>query len=265
MRKPSRIFLYTGVFLGILLLLLSLVGPLLSDRTYFENHLILKNQPPSSLFWFGTDDLGRDTFTRVCYGLRISLMVGFSAGFLDLFIGVMWGSTAAFSGGRTDEIMMRIADVIYSLPYLLVVILFTLPFGSGWFSIVFAIAIFGWITMARIIRGQVLTLKEMEFVLAAKALGASRRRILFRHLIPNAMPAILVTLMVTIPYAIFTEAFLSFLGLGVQAPMASLGTMANEGLPALLYFPWRLFFPALFISLIILSFNLIGEGLKENL
>jgi oligopeptide transport system permease protein len=264
MNFRSRVFIFLGLSLCLFLILLSLFGPLFSGKSYFENDLILKNQPPSSTFLLGTDDLGRDIFTRLCYGLRISLLVGFSAGVLDLIFGVMWGAIAAFSGGRIDENMMRVADIIYSLPYLLVVILFTLPFGSGWFSIVLAIAIFGWITMARIVRGQILTLKEMEFVLAAKALGASKRRILFKHLIPNALPTILVTLMVTIPYSIFTEAFLSFLGLGVQAPMASLGTMASEGLPALIYYPWRLLFPALFITLIILSFNLIGEGLKEN-
>lgn len=255
----------SGVILILLLIGLSLIGPLLSAHTYDSAHLELKNLPPSATFWFGTDDLGRDLFTRCCYGLGISIIVGIAAAGLDLVIGVLWGSIAAYSGGRVDDVMMRFADILYSLPYMLVVILISLPLGSGLFSIVTAIAIIGWITMARIVRGQILVLKNREFVLAAEALGASSSRILFKHLIPNSIGPIAVTVMMTIPYAIFMEAFLSFMGLGIQAPMASLGTMASDGLPALAYYPWRLLFPGIIISLVILSFNLIGEGLKETL
>lgn len=264
MRSKVNPLIIAGTTLLLVLIILSSLGPFVSSHSYFETHLSLKNLPPSSQFWFGTDDLGRDIFSRCCYGMRISLFVGVAAAIIDLVFGVMWGGIAAFVGGRTDEIMMRAADVLFSLPYLLVVILLSLPLGTGLFSIIIAIAIISWITMARIVRGQILVLKEMEYVLAAEALGAGFGRILFKHLIPNAMGPIVVTMMMTIPYAIFVEAFLSFMGLGVQAPMASLGTMASEGLPALAYYPWRLFFPGLFICLIILSFNLIGEGVKQK-
>ena len=158
---------------------------------------------------------------------------------------------------------MRLADILYSIPYLLVVILLMVIMGSGLATIIIALAMTGWINMARIVRGQILQLKQLDFVKAATALGASRRRILLRHLIPNAMGPIIVTLTLTIPSAIFAEAFLSFLGLGVQAPIASWGTMANDGLPAMRYYPWRLFFPASFISLTMLSFNLLGDGLRD--
>ena len=160
---------------------------------------------------------------------------------------------------------MRFADILYAIPYLLVVILLMVVIGSGISTIILALTMTGWINMARIVRSQVLQIKRQDFVLAAVALGASKRRILLRHLIPNAMGAILVTLTLTIPAAIFAEAFLSFLGLGVQAPIASLGTMANDGLAALRYYPWRLFFPAGLISLTMLSFNVLGDGLRDAL
>lgn len=250
-----------GSCLLILIILLALVGPILSGYSYSEINLPIKNQPPSLSYWFGTDDLGRDIFTRVCYGARISLFVGVSAALIDLCIGVLWGSIAAYSGGWVDEVMMRIADILYSLPQLLIVLLLMVIFSSGMVTIILSMALLGWITMARIVRVQLLMLKEQSYVLAVRALGASNSRILFRHLLPNAVGPIIVTLTATIPAAMFTEAFLSYLGLGVQAPFASWGTMASEGLPALQLYPWRLFFPALLISLSILSFNLIGEGL----
>lgn len=240
----------------------TLFGPLISGYRYEETHLALKNSPPSSLFWFGSDDLGRDIFTRIWYGARISLTVGFLAAAIDLLVGVLWGGTAAWIGGFVDEVMMRIADILYSLPYLLIVILLMVILGPGIFSVILAITILGWITMARIVRGQVLLLREMEYVLAARVMGANFGRILFRHLLPNASGPILITLTLTIPSAIFAEAFLSFLGLGVQAPIASWGTMVNESLAALQYYPWRLLFPAFMISLTMISFHLIGEGLK---
>lgn len=252
---------YGLIFLGIILLM-SLVGPSFSGYRYDETHLALKNMAPSTSFWFGTDDLGRDIFTRICYGARISLFVGITAAFIDLAVGILWGGFAGLSGGYIDEFMMRIADILYSLPYLLVAVLFIVVLGSGLTSIILAITVIGWITMARIVRGQVLLLKEMEYVQAARVLGANFSRILFRHLLPNASGPILITLTLTIPSAIFAEAFLSFLGLGVQAPIASWGTMASESLAALQYYPWRLFFPAIFISFTMLSFHMIGEGLK---
>ncbi len=247
----------------ILITLFAIFGPLLSSHSYYETNLSLKNSPPSQEFWFGTDELGRDMFTRLAWGARISLFVGIASGCGDLVIGVLWGGIAALSTPKIDNLLMRIADILYAIPYLLTVILLMVVMGSGLFPIILALTLTGWIGMARIVRGEFLQLKEQDCILATISLGASRSRILFHHLIPNTLGTIIVTVTLTIPVAIFSEAFLSFLGLGVQAPMASWGTMANDGLPALRYYPWRLFFPALFISITMLSFNLLGEGLHH--
>ena len=255
----------TGFGILICLLTMAAIGPSLTEFTYYETYLSNKNLPPSSEHWFGTDDLGRDMFTRAWYGARISLFVGICAATIDLILGVLWGSTAAYMGGRVDEIMMRIADILYGLPYLLVVIMLMVVLGAGLLPIIIALTITGWINMARIVRGQILLLKKLDFVQAAHALGASPTRILLKHLIPNAIGPILVTVTLTIPTAIFAEAFLSFLGLGIQAPVASWGTMASDGLPAMRYYPWRLFFPATLISLTMLAFNLVGDGMRDAL
>lgn len=249
----------------VFLFAMAIFTPLFSPHSYYETHLELKNQPPSKTFWFGTDELGRDIFTRCWWGARISLFVGISASFIDLCLGVFYGACAALASTRIAEWMMRSADILSSIPYLLVVILLMMLFGSGITSILLALTLTGWINMARIVRGQVLQTKQCDFVLAARACGASKKRILFQHLIPNAMAPIIVTLTLTIPSAIFAEAFLSFLGLGVQAPIASWGTMANDGLPALKYYPWRLFFPAILISITMLSFNILGDALRDAL
>ena len=252
-----------GLSCLLLLILMAIIGPFLTPYTYYDTHLHLKNLPPSSQFWFGTDELGRDLFTRVWWGARISLLVGILASLIDLVIGVLYGSIAGAASGKTDELMMRICDILYSIPYLLAVILLMVIIGSGITTIIIALTLTGWISMARIVRGQILQIKELDFVKAAEVAGASKFRILWRHLIPNCMGPIIITMTLTIPSAIFAEAFLSFLGLGVQAPIASWGTMANDGLPALRYYPWRLFFPAGFISLTMLSFNLLGDGLRD--
>ena len=252
-----------GLCILLVLLLFATVAPLFTKYTYYETHLHLKNQPPSWQFWFGTDELGRDLFTRVWWGARISLFVGIAASLLDLVIGVFYGAVAGSIGGKIEELMMRVADILYSIPYLLLVILLMVIIGSGLATIIIALTITGWIGMARIVRGQILQIKELDFVKAARAMGASRKRILMQHLIPNAMGPIIVTVTLTIPTAIFAEAFLSFLGLGVQAPIASWGTMASDGLSALRYYPWRLFFPAAFISITMLSFNMLGDGLRD--
>lgn len=256
---------FLGLVILIFLIFFALFVPLLSAHTYFETNLVLKNQPPSREFWFGTDELGRDIFIRTAWGARISLFVGITAALIDLGFGVLWGGIAASLGGRVDQLMMRLADIFCTIPYMLVVIMLMVVMGCGLIPILIALTFTGWIGMARIVRGQILQLKEQEFVLAAKALGAKRRHILFKHLIPNAMGPIIVTLTLTIPTAIFAEAFLSFLGLGIQAPMASWGTMANDALPAMRFYPWRLFFPALFISVTMLAFNLLGDGLRDAL
>ncbi len=254
-----------GLTLLLIILAMAIIGPFLTDYTYFNTNLNNNNKPPSAEHWFGTDDLGRDIFTRTWYGARISLFVGITAALVDLVVGVLWGGIAALVGRRTDEMMMRVADVLYSLPYMLTVIMLMVVMGSGLIPILIAMTIIGWIPMARIVRGQLLQLRELEYVLAARALGAGFYRILFKHLIPNAMGPIIVTVTLTVPAAIFTEAFLSFLGLGVQAPVASWGTMAADGLPALKYYPWRLAFPAAFISITMFAFNLVGDGLRDAL
>jgi oligopeptide transport system permease protein len=260
LRHPSgRI----SLLLLIPIFLLAIFAPMISTYSYDSIHLSLKNLPPSSTFWFGTDDLGRDLFVRIWEGARISLLVGIAAACIDLFIELLWGGIAGFVGGKVDEILMRGADIIYSLPYLLVIIVLNIFFGSGFISLLLAITLTGWMTMARIVRGQILSLKGRDFILAAQAIGASSKRILFVHLLPNAMGPILITLTLTIPSAIFAEAFLSFMGLGIQAPHASWGTMAHEGLSALQYYPWRIFFPAAWMSLTLYAFHQLGEGLKH--
>lgn len=255
---------YFGLLLFVGIALFATLGPYLSGYAYDEINLPMKNLPPSSFHWFGTDDLGRDLFTRVWMGARLSLFVGVSAALIDMAIGVFWGSLAALSSRAVDGFLMRIADILFALPYLLIVILVMVAMGGGLPSILISMTAIGWITMARVARGQMLQLKEKDYVLAAKALGANFWHILWKHLLPNAKGPILATLALTIPQAIFTEAFLSFLGLGVQAPMSSWGTMAHEALPALPYSPWRLFFPAFFIMLTMLSFNLINEGCSDE-
>lgn len=248
-----------------LLFLMALVGPLLSPYSYSDIQLEWKNTAPCWKFWFGSDELGRDLFTRIWWGARISLFIGVSAAAIDTLIGVLWGSIAAYAGGKTEEAMMRICDILHSIPYLLVVILLTVIRGSGIVTILIAMTLTGWINMARICRSQILQLKQADYITAARSIGASPLRILFVHLIPNAMGPIIATMTLTIPTAIFTEAFLSFLGLGIQAPAASWGVMLNDGLSAMRYYPWRLFFPAAMITLTMLSFNLLGNALRDAL
>lgn len=260
--NPAALFSLGSLFF---LFFMALFGPFLSPYSYSEIHLDLKNTAPNWHFWFGTDELGRDLFTRVWWGARISLFIGITAATLDVLIGVLWGSIAAFTGGKIDELMMRFCDILYAIPYLLVVILLTVIRGSGIITILIAMTLTGWINMARIVRSQILQLKQNDYITAAIAIGASSSRILFRHLIPNALGPIVAAMTLTIPTAIFTEAFLSFLGLGIQAPAASWGVMVNDGLSAMRYYPWRLFFPAGMITWTMLSFNLLGNALRDAL
>ncbi len=246
-----------------LLLFCAIIVPYLSSHTYYETHLSLKNTAPCKRFWFGTDELGRDLFVRIWWGARISLFVGITAALIDMVIGVLFGAFSGLMGGKVDEFMMRLCDILYSLPYLLVVILLMVIFKPGLATIIIALTITGWINMARIVRGQILLIKEYDFILASQMLGASRLRILGRHLIPNCFGQIITTMTLTIPTAIFSEAFLSFLGLGVQAPFASWGTMASDGLSAMRYYPWRLFFPSIFICITMLALNIIGDGIRD--
>lgn len=249
----------------IILAILSLLGGPISGWDYDTNNLENTNQSPSFEHWFGTDNLGRDIFSRAWYGARISLFIGLAAAFLDLIIGIIWGAVSGYVGGRVDEFMMRIADILTSVPYLLVVILLMVILPQGLWTLILAMVVTGWINMARIVRGEVMQLRSEQYVIASKSLGASSGRVLFKHLIPNMLGPVLVTLTLTIPNAIFTEAFLSYLGLGVQQPLASWGTMVSEALPYFEYEPYQLFIPAFFICLTILAFNIIGDGLRDAL
>ncbi len=216
-------------------------------------------------YLLGTDGMGRDVWIRILYGARISLMVGLIASLVNLLIGIIYGGIAGYEGGRVDNIMMRIVDIINSIPSLLIVILLMVVIGPGLQTIIMTIGLIYWVSMARLVRGQVLSLKEQEFVLAAKALGVSKTRIILKHLIPNAMGPIIVSLTMSIPSAIFTEAFLSFIGLGVSAPEASWGTLANEALGVIRSYPYQLVAPAVAIALTMFAFNFLGDGLRDAL
>ena len=251
--------------LGFILLLVTvaIIGPMLSSFSYEDQNFLQANLGPSAEHWFGTDSLGRDLFIRVLYGARISLAIGIVASLINLVIGVIYGGISGYVGGRTDRIMMNIVDVLYSVPTLLYVILLMVVFKPGLMNIFIAFGISYWLQMARIVRGEVLKLKEQEFVLAAQSMGANGSRIILKHLIPNAVGAIIVSLSMSIPDAIFTEAFLSFIGLGVSAPMASWGVLASDGV--IRVFPFQLFFPAMAISLTMLAFNFLSDGLRDAL
>lgn len=254
-----------GLYLIIFIIGIAVAGPWLSPVSYSDQNLQQANQPPGGEHWFGTDSLGRDLFIRVVYGARISLAIGIVASLINLTIGVVYGGIAGFFGGRTDRIMMGIVDVLYGIPVLLYVILLMVVLKPGLTNIFIALGIAYWLGMARIVRGQILSLKEQEYVLAAKVLGAGSLRILFRHLLPNCLGPIMVTMTLSIPEAIFTEAFLSFIGLGVAAPMASWGVLASEGVTSLRSYPFQLFFPALAISITMLAFHFLGDGLRDAL
>ena len=254
-----------GFIVIMLVLLMAILGPMISKYEYDEQDYMASNELPSLEHLFGTDLFGRDIFVRVLYGARITLAVGFMASIISLSIGVIYGGVSGFYGGHVDNIMMRVVDVIYSVPAMIYVILLMVVVGPGLKSIFITLGISYWAPMARIVRAEVMRLKNEEFILAAKVLGASSRRILLYHLIPNTMGPILVTLTFSIPGAIFTEAFLSFVGLGVSAPMASWGVLCNDAIGALAIYPHQLFFPAAAISITILAFNFLGDGLRDAL
>ena len=254
-----------GLILLALLVCAAVFGPMLSPYPYDGMDAMSRNQASSAAHWFGTDQMGRDVFTRVLYGARVSLLVGFASTALNLLIGVLYGSIAGYVGGRVDMVMMRIVDVIYAVPAMIYMILLMLIFGSNIYSVMLGICVNGWINMARIVRSQVMSLKEQEFSVAAFVIGASRRRILFRHLLLNSLGPIIVTVTLMIPQAIFTEAFLSFIGIGISAPMASLGTLAQDAKMLMNVYPMQMVWPVLVICIVIFSLNFIGEGLETAL
>lgn len=249
------------IFVG----LAAIFGPMLSPYSYDGMDMTAGDQWPSAAHWFGTDKFGRDIFTRVLYGARISLTVGVVAALINLVIGVIYGSVSGYFGGKVDMVMMRIVDILIGLPSLLYIVLMMLVLGSNMFSVILALCITSWIGTARVVRSQVLTLKSAEYVLAAKLAGSSNKRILLTHLLPNSMGPIIVSTAFLVPSAIFQEAFLSFLGIGINVPMASWGTLANEAIEKLTSKPYQMFFPVLAISLTMFSMNFIGDGLRDSL
>lgn len=226
--------------------------------------------PLPATHYFGSDELGRDLLTRVIQGARVSLMVGFIATFVSFWIGVLWGATAGFFGGRVDNVMMRVVDILYGLPFMFLVILLMvlfqdMPADQKLYLLFLALGAVQWLTMSRIVRGQVITLKGREFVEAARSIGVSKFRIIIRHLIPNAMGPIIVYSTLTVPAVMLEEAFLSFLGLGVQAPFASWGSLASEGAKAFREYPWMIAFPGAALAVTLLSLNFVGDGLRDAL
>jgi oligopeptide transport system permease protein len=252
---------------GVLLVLalLCVAGPWFLRFSYQEQNLDLGATPPGAQHWLGTDTLGRDLLVRLLYGGRISLGVGLCATFVALTIGVAYGAVSGYVGGKADAVMMRLVDIIYALPFTIFVILLMVFFGRNIVLLFVAIGAVEWLTMARIVRGQVMALNKMEFIEAARSLGFSNRRIIFRHMIPNVFGPIIVYTTLTIPAVMLLEAFLSFLGLGVQPPMSSWGTLIKDGAEKMEEFPWLLIFPGTLFSLTLFSLNFLGDGLRDAL
>jgi oligopeptide transport system permease protein len=261
--RQNRLAFLGGITV-VFLALLCAIGPFFA-QSYEDQNLDLGAAPPSAAHWLGTDTLGRDLFARLLYGGRISLMVGLVATFVALVIGVSYGAIAGYVGGKADAVMMRIVDILYALPFTIFVILLMVFFGRNIFLLFFAIGAVEWLTMARIVRGQVLTIKKMEFIEAARALGFGRGRIIFRHVIPNVLGPIIVYTTLTIPSVMLLEAFLSFLGLGVQPPMSSWGALIKDGADKMEEFWWLLVFPGTVFSLTLFSLNFLGDGLRDAL
>jgi dipeptide transport system permease protein len=263
--KENKLAMF-GLVLIIILAIMAIIGPYISGYSYYEQDFTRKNLRPNAEHWFGTDTSGRDLFTRAWYGARISLFIGLMAATIDFVIGIIYGGVSAIRGGRIDNFMMRLAEVLFSIPYLLMVILMMIVLERGIWPIIIAMTITGWIPMARLVRGQVLQLKELDYVHAANAMGAPTSWKLRKHMIPNTMGPILVNITLTVPTAIFAEATLSFLGLGIPAPQASWGTMASDSLSSILVGNfYQLAIPALLISITMFAFNVFGDGLRDAL
>ena len=260
----NRLSFFSSIFI-LSLVAIALLTPFLAPYDYAYQDLDLGPVGPSPEHLLGTDTLGRDLLTRMMYGSRISLMVGFLATSVALVIGVTWGAVAGFSGGKVDSIMMRIVDVLYGIPFIILIILLMVIFGRNLILLFMAIGAVEWLTMARIVRSQVMSLSKQEFILAAEALGVSRISIVFRHLIPNAIGPVIVYAPLTVPQIMLLEAFLSFLGLGVQAPLSSWGILIRDGAVSMEEYWWLLVFPSVVFSMTLFSLNFIGDGLRDAL
>ncbi len=245
--------------------LVAIFAPWLARFPYEETNLALGAVPPDWVHFFGTDDLGRDMFTRVIYGSRISLMVGILATAVSVLIGVLYGAVAGYVGGRTDDILMRILEILYSLPFIFFVIILMVLFGRNIYLLFVALGLIEWLTMARIVRGQVVSLKKVEYIDAARSMGVGHVKIILDHLIPNVLGTVIIYVTLTVPGVILEEAFLSFLGLGVQEPMSSWGTLISDGVAAMQTYPWMLIFPCVTLMLALLALNFLGDGLRDAL
>lgn len=284
-----------SMFILAFIIIMALVGPMISPHDAETQTITHANLPPKvpgieklgimdgvgvlagkevdlyemkkvdTYYWFGTDGLGRDMFSRVWEGTQISLFIAFVAALIDMVIGVAYGGISGYYGGRVDDVMQRIVEILYGIPTLVIVILMLTFMEPGITAIIIAITITGWIGMSRIVRGQVLKFKNQEFVLASRTLGATNGRIIQKHILPNILGIIIINTMFTIPSAIFFEAFLSFIGLGLQPPEASLGTLINDGYKLIKFQPHILLFPSIIISLLMIAFNLLGDGLRDAL
>jgi oligopeptide transport system permease protein len=262
--RKNKLAVFGMVALGIITSL-CLIGPLLLRYGYEEQNLDLGATGPGAHHWLGTDTLGRDLLVRLLYGGRVSLGVGLCATFVALTIGVAYGAVAGYVGGKRDAFMMRVVDIMYSLPFAIFVILLMVFFGRDIVLLFVAIGAVEWLTMARIVRSQVMAVKKMEFIEAARSIGFGRRRIIFRHILPNILGPIIVYTTLTIPAVMLLEAFLSFLGLGVQPPMSSWGVLIKDGAEKMEEFPWLLLYPSAVFSVTLLSLNFLGDGLRDAL
>lgn len=264
LRKNRLAMACLWVFLGITALCyLGPFAPIVQDPN--QTALTARSSGPSAAHWLGTDHLGRDVFARILAGGRISLLVGFLATLVSITIGVVYGTVAGFFGGRLDAVLMRIVDILYALPFMIFVIILTTLFGNQLWLLFVAIGAVEWLTMARIVRGQVMSLKRMEFIEAARSLGLGNGRIIFRHLIPNTLGPVIVYTTLTVPSVMLLESVLSFLGLGVMPPQSSWGTLIKEGADRVLTTPWLLVFPAIFFGVTLFCLNFLGDGLRDAL
>jgi oligopeptide transport system permease protein len=254
-----------GGIILLILIFLAIFAPWIAPYSYSYQNLELGAQPPSGNFLLGTDTLGRDLFSRILYGARVSLLVGFVATGVALVIGVSWGIIAGYFGGRIDSVMMRIVDVLYGLPFIIFIILLMVIFGRNIWLLFGAIGAVEWLTMARIVRGQVLTIKNQEYVLAAQAMGVSNIQMFRKHIFPNILGPIAVYATLTIPQVMLLEAFLSFLGLGIQPPMSSWGTLIRYGVESMEEYSWLLIYPGLTFTITLFALNFFGDGLRDAL
>ena len=262
--KSNKVALTGGSFI-VFLIILSILTPWIAPYDYSFQDLSLGPSSPSIMHLLGTDTLGRDLLTRMLYGSRISLLVGFIATFVALFIGVIWGTVAGFYGGKIDTVMMRIVDVLYGIPFIILIILLMVIFGRNLVLLFMAIGAVEWLTMARIVRSQVMSITQQEYVMASKAMGVSNLSIIYRHLMPNTLGPVIVYATLTIPQVMLLESFLSFLGLGVQPPMSSWGLLIRDGAVAMEEYWWLLVFPAIIFSITLFSLNFVGDGLRDAL